>query len=145
MEPILALVGALCGGGVFAFVQFLISRSDAKDEKEDEVLKKLDENNAELTKMQKENQKNLEEVWEFLRKDHAIYSRNRILRFNNELIANIDHSHDEFLNILDDIRDYDEYCDSHPDFPNGRTIQASENIHKTYERLFDKRKFEPHI
>lgn len=141
MEPIMALVGALCGGGVFAFVQFLISRSDAKDEKDDEVLKKLDENNAELTKMQKENQKNLEEVWEFLRKDHAIYSRNRILRFNNELIANIDHSHDEFLNILDDIRDYDEYCNSHPDFPNGRTIQASENIHKTYDRLFEKGKF----
>ena len=142
MEPILALVGALCGGGGFAFVQFLISRADRKDEKDDEVLRKLDENKEEINKVQEENKKEFNRVWEFLRESDAIDRRNRILDFNDELLDNKNHSHDRFLNILDDIREYDEYCNTHPDFPNGRTIQASANIKKVYDRLFEKRKFE---
>ena len=148
MEPITALIGALgalCGGGGFAFVQFLISRADSKDEKDNEVLRKLDENKEEISKVQEENKKEFNRVWEFLRENDAINRRNRILDFNDELLENKDHSHDRFLNILDDIREYDEYCNCHPDFPNGRTIQASANIKKVYERLFDKRKFEPHV
>ena len=141
MEPIFTFIGILLGGGILGFIQFLVSRSDSKDEKENEVLKKLDENRENINKFQEENQREFKKVWEFLQKDSAVNCRNRILTFNEELLANKDHSHNRFLNILDDIRDYDEYCDEHPDFPNGRTLQAEENIKKTYNRLFDKRKF----
>lgn len=142
MEPIFTFIGILLGGGILTFIQFLISRSDSKDEKDNEVLKKLDENNKEINKIQEDNKKEFKKVWEFLRESDAIDRRNRILDFNDELLENKDHSHDRFLNILDDIREYDEYCNTHPDFPNGRTIQASTNIKKVYDRLFDKRKFE---
>ena len=142
MEPIFTFIGILLGGGILTFIQFLISRSDSKDEKDNEVLKKLDENNKEINKIQEDNKKEFKKVWEFLRESDAIDRRNRILDFNDELLENKNHSHDRFLNILDDIREYDEYCNTHPDFPNGRTIQASTNIKKVYDRLFDKRKFE---
>lgn len=142
MEPIFTFIGILLGGGILGFIQFLISRADKKDEKDDEVLKKLDENNKEINKIQEDNKKEFKKVWEFLRESDAIDRRNRILDFNDELLENKDHSHDRFLNILDDIREYDEYCNTHPDFPNGRTIQASANIKKVYDRLFEKRKFE---
>ena len=148
MEPIFTFIGILLGGGILTFIQFLISRSDNKDEKENEVLKKLDENKGDIQETQKE----IKSVWKFIKdmnneinerelKRDAMSARNHILRFNDELIENKDHSHEYFLNILDDIRDYDEYCETHPNFPNGRTIQASENIKKTYNRLFEKMKF----
>lgn len=141
MEPIFTFVGILLGGGILGFIQFLISRSDSKDEKDNEVLKKLDENKEEINRIQEENKKEFNRVWDFLQEGDAINRRNRILDFNEELLDNKYHSHERFLNILDDIREYDEYCEKHPDFPNGRTIQASANIKKVYDRLFDKRKF----
>lgn len=71
----------------------------------------------------------------------AISARVRILRFNDELLDNIDHSKDYFDQILLDIDFYDKYCNSHPDFVNSITKIASANIKKQYEICLQKHNF----
>lgn len=71
----------------------------------------------------------------------AISARRRILRFNDEILRDVDHSKEYFDDILEDIKIYDHYCDEHTDFPNGKTVMATKNIRKTYENCMEKHNF----
>ena len=70
----------------------------------------------------------------------AVLARTHILRFNDEILNEVKHTNEYFLQTLDDIKTYDKFCEKHPEFANGRTLQAAENIRRTYERLFDQHK-----
>ena len=62
--------------------------------------------------------------------------RARILHFNNELLRDIDHTKEEFTEVLTEIDAYEEYCREHPEYPNNRAVLAIENIQEVYkERL----------
>ena len=62
--------------------------------------------------------------------------RARILHFNNELLRDIDHTKEEFTEVLTEIDAYEEYCREHPEYPNNRAVLAIENIREVYkERL----------
>lgn len=62
--------------------------------------------------------------------------RARILHFNNELLRDIDHTKEEFTEVLLEIDEYEKYCDKHPEYPNNRAVLAIENIREVYkERL----------
>ena len=61
--------------------------------------------------------------------------RYRILRFNDEVCEGRKHSESHFEDILDDIDDYEKYCEAHPQFKNSRGQAAMKNIRDTYERL----------
>ena len=62
--------------------------------------------------------------------------RTRILHFNNELLRDIDHTKEEFTEVLAEIDAYEEYCREHPEYPNNRAVLAIENIRGVYkERL----------
>ena len=62
--------------------------------------------------------------------------RARILHFNNELLRDIPHTKEEFIEILAEIDAYEEYCREHPEYPNNRARLAIENIKEVYkERL----------
>ena len=62
--------------------------------------------------------------------------RARILHFNNELLRDIDHTKEEFTEVLNEIDAYEEYCREHPEYPNNRAVLAIENIREVYkERL----------
>lgn len=62
--------------------------------------------------------------------------RTRILHFNNELLRDIDHTKEEFTEVLAEIDAYEEYCREHPEYPNNRAVLAIENIQEVYkERL----------
>lgn len=63
----------------------------------------------------------------------AIQSRVRILRFGDELRLNQKHSEDSFNQVLDDITRYNKYCDTHPDFPNEKTVSTAKIIKRSYE------------
>ena len=54
--------------------------------------------------------------------------RARILRFNNELLRDIPHTKEEFIDVLADIDFYEHYCDEHKDYKNNRAIHAIANI-----------------
>lgn len=59
--------------------------------------------------------------------------RARILRFNNELLRDIPHTKEEFIDILSDIDAYERYCDEHRDYKNSRAIHAIANIGRAYD------------
>lgn len=67
--------------------------------------------------------------------------RQRILHFNNELLRDIDHTHEEFREVLSEIDDYEEYCEGHPDYPNNRAVLAIENIREVYKERLKKHDF----
>ena len=62
--------------------------------------------------------------------------RARILHFNNQLLRGINHTKEEFTEVLTEIDAYEEYCREHPEYPNNRAVLAIENIQDVYkERL----------
>lgn len=67
--------------------------------------------------------------------------RARVLHFNNELLRNINHTKEEFIEVLAEIDAYVEYCRSHPDYPNNRAVLAIENIREIYKERLKKHDF----
>lgn len=62
--------------------------------------------------------------------------RARILRFDNELLRDISHTKEEFIDVLADIDFYERYCRDHKDYKNNRAVHAIANISRSYdERL----------
>lgn len=59
--------------------------------------------------------------------------RQRILRFNDEILSNIEHSHEHYNQVLEDINDYENYCNTHPEYENNKAILAIENIKDRYK------------
>lgn len=58
--------------------------------------------------------------------------RYRILQFYDELCEHERHSESHFEDILDDIDNYEAYCDGHPEFKNNRGKAAMDYIKETY-------------
>ena len=67
--------------------------------------------------------------------ERARNQRYRILRFYDELCENRKHSESHFEDILDDIDNYETYCNAHPSFKNNRGIAAMEHIKATYKKV----------
>lgn len=67
--------------------------------------------------------------------------RARILRFNNELIRDIPHTKEEFVDILADIDSYEQYCTKHPEYKNNRAVHAIANIGRVYDERLQKHDF----
>ena len=59
--------------------------------------------------------------------------RARILRFNNELLRDIPHTKEEFLDVLADIDFYESYCRDHENYRNNRAVHAIANISRVYD------------
>lgn len=120
----------LLGGGLLAFIQWAVDKWSiwhGKSDKVADAIKNLSDKVAELKETMDERD--------------AILARTHILRFNDEILNNVEHSHEYFCQTLDDLKTYEDYCSKHPSFANGRTVQAADNIKRTYERLFDNHKF----
>ena len=67
--------------------------------------------------------------------------RARILHFNNELLRDIGHTKEEFIEVLAEIDAYEEYCRGNPKYPNNRAVLAIETIRETYKERLKKRDF----
>ena len=97
-----------------------------------EVLKEL----AEMKATQKETREKLEAHIDMDDERMADVHRTRILHFNNELLRDIDHTKEEFTEVLAEIDAYEEYCREHPEYPNNRAVLAIKYIQEVYmERL----------
>lgn len=73
--------------------------------------------------------------------DQAISKRTRILRFNGEIMRGMKHNKEEFDDCIDAIDDYEDYCETHPDFPNNKCIFAINNIKRVYKDCIEKNSF----
>ena len=67
--------------------------------------------------------------------------RARILQFNNELLRDIPHTQEEFVEILAEIDQYEKYCKANPDYQNNRTTHAVANISRVYDDRLIKHDF----
>lgn len=67
--------------------------------------------------------------------------RTRILQFNNELLREILHTREDFIEILAVIDDYEGYCRSHKEYKNNRATCAIENIKRVYMDRLQKHDF----
>ena len=67
--------------------------------------------------------------------------RVKILQFNNELLRSIDHTKEEFIEVLAEIDAYERFCEDHPDYPNNRAVLAIENIQENYKERLKKHDF----
>ena len=65
----------------------------------------------------------------------AASQRYRILRFYDEVCEGRKHSESHFEDILDDIDEYELYCDTHPKFKNNRGHVAMKYIRDVYEKV----------
>jgi hypothetical protein len=70
--------------------------------------------------------------------ERARNQRYRILRFYDEMCEEREHSESHFEDILDDIDDYEKYCESHPQFRNNRGKVAMEYIKSSYGKIKSK-------
>ena len=97
--------------------------------------------NAEVLEEQKAIRARLEAHIQADDERNADMRRTRILRFNNELIREIPHTKEDFIDILADIDDYEAYCREHPDYRNNRATHAISNIGRVYDARLEKHDF----
>ena len=118
-EIITVIAAVLASGGLWGFVQYLISRKDKTTEKIDKIMEIVTEvsNRVDTT--------------------NATNARTRILRFDDELINGVHHSREYFQQTLEEIDTYEEYCDRHPKYRNNACTLAIEHIRRVYTKLLD--------
>ena len=102
-----------------------------------EVLKELEE----VKQAQKASQKKLETHIKIDDERNADLHRHRILQFNNELLRDIPHTREDFIEVLAEIDYYEHYCKTHPDYKNNRAKHAIDNISRVYDERLQKHDF----
>lgn len=81
----------------------------------------------------KGSQKKIDDLSNSFDEYKAQLARTHILRFNDDLHNDVYHSEEYFKQTLLDIDTYDRYCKDHPNFANGLTIMASQNIKDEFQ------------
>lgn len=130
MDSVQAVLVALVSGGFVSFIQFLIQRSDAKKDKNSEVLKGIKDLADKILGLESR-----------MDKEDADEARRRILAFDDELRRKTEHSEESFNQILQDIKFYRNYCRTHADYENDKASSATAHIRETYARVKDADKF----
>jgi len=130
-DSIIAIFIAVIGSNaLWGFIQFLVQRKDNKDDcskKIVEMIQKLDEK---IDKLDGE-----------LSERSAISCRVRILKFMDEILEGWSHSRDSYTQVLQDITNYTNYCNSHPQFLNHQTEATIEYIKNDYQTHLEKNDF----
>ena len=141
MDVFTTLIGVLLGGGVLAFIQFLITRHDSKHDKMEDVNKSIQA----LSEKAKERfdvlDRKIDTVDSKGDERFAVSSRVRILRFEDELQEKRKHSKDSWDQVMSDIDYYENYCQAHPKFKNNQTVATVEHIQHGYRERLEKRDF----
>ena len=138
MDLFTTLIGVLLGGGVLAFVQFLIQRNDSKHDKMEEVNKSIRALSEDMKERFDTLDSKIDAVEAKTDEYYAVSCRVRILRFEDELQSDIRHSKDAWDQVMSDADFYEKYTEpgKHPDFKNGQTAVTIEHIKNGYmERL----------
>lgn len=121
----------LASGALFTFIQFLVTRYDAKKGRMKEITAKIDAL-----------QTGLDSLRSVLDEREATDARRRILDASDEIRHGKRHSKEYFDQLNADIDAYNHYCDKHPDFKNNRAVKAIENINKVYSKLLETNDFD---
>lgn len=88
---------------------------------------------ADIKKEQRETQDKLEKHIQDDDERDASMHRQRILRFNIELMRGEDFTLECFNDMLLDIDEYERFCETHPGYKNNRAVMAIANIKRVYQ------------
>lgn len=102
-----------------------------------EVLKELEE----VKQVQKTAQGKLDAHIRVDDERNADHHRMRILQFNNELIRDIPHTREDFIEVLSEMDFYEHYCKTHPEYKNNRASHAIANINRVYDEMLKNHDF----
>lgn len=102
-----------------------------------EVLAQLSEVKAD----QKDTKRKLESHIMLDDRREADKVRASILQFNNELLRDIPHTKEEFVEILSKIDWYNDFCETNKDYKNSRAVHAIANIERVYDERLQKHDF----
>ena len=139
---VLQAVGILLTGGGFTLLGMILKRRwETKDKKED-VTGALEALGKKIDNVQSSIMAELEKD----RADNEEYRikmcRQRILQFNDEIYRGVLHTRESFDNVIEEGIDvYEDYCKSHPTFPNFKAEAAIENIKETYKKRLKNQDF----
>jgi len=139
MDIFTTLIGVLLGGGVLAFVQFLIQRHDSKHDKLKGVTDAIQTLSDDMTERFDILNDKIDSVDAKADQYNAVSCRVRILRFEDELQANQRHSKDSWDQAMSDIDSYETYTKQHPDFRNNQTVATVTHIKHGYNERLEKR------
>ena len=142
------LINILVGGGILAFIEFLIQRHDQKTGRRSELLEAINKLDKKIVTVEDKIDK-LEDKIDQVEADGrerdaeaaTVAARIRILQFADELLENRKHSKNRWDQCLSDITSYEDYTRNHPGFKNGQTAATVEFIKKTYAVRLEKHDF----
>ena len=138
-----AVLGALVAGGfsLLGVIVTIIPTVIANRKKTQESIKASnDETERRMVRLQSTLDTHIKEDED----ERARNQRYRILRFYDEMCEHRSHSESHFEDILDDIDEYQKYCDTHPDFRNSRGHVAMMYIRDAYGRIKAEGRFLTH-
>ena len=130
MDFLQAATIALISGGLVSLIEFLIRRSDEKQDKNSEVLKAIQSLADKITGIENR-----------MDKENADEARRNILSFDDELRRGVPHSEESFNQVLQDIKFYRNYCRTHTDYENDKATSAIAHIRETYQTVKNENKF----
>jgi len=136
-----ALFGFILGGSFLGFVEFLLRRHDAKNDRFQALVKEMAQIRADLTKMQEEICGQTKALKDQIEEQNIVSVRVRILRFEEELQREMRHSKDSWDQAISDCDAYEKYCSEHPGFKNGQTAATIEHIKSGYRKRLEKHDF----
>ena len=119
---LILIVSLLSATAVWDFVKFLINRKD--------------DTKAQIVEIKK----SIQALDDRVAQNQAVLARTHILRFDDELLNDVNHSKEYFSQTLRDIDVYEAYSSEHPDFKNSFAAAAINHIRKTYDELLEKHK-----
>ena len=132
----------LLGGGILTFIQFLISRKDKQEERNNDILHAISELDLKIDERFNVLDQKIDQVDSKGDERAAVVARVRILRFADEMREHRLHSKDSWDQVIcADITDYEKYCRLHPDFKNNQTEATVAYIKKNYEERLEKNDF----
>lgn len=130
-DAVIAIFIAVIGSNaLWGFIQFLLQRKDNKDDCSKKILDMIQKLDEKIDKLDGE-----------LSERGAIACRVRILKFMDEILEGWNHSRDSYTQVLQDITNYTNYCNTHPLFLNHQTEATIEYINNDYQEHLGKNDF----
>ena len=139
---VLQAVGILLTGGGFTLLGMILKRRWETKDKQEDVAGAIADLGKKIDNVQSSIMAELEKD----RADNEEYRikmcRQRILQFNDEIYRGVLHTRESFDNVIEEGIDvYEDYCKSHPTFPNFKAEAAIENIKETYKKRLKNQDF----
>ena len=136
-EIIIAIIGSGVFGALVSTIGGLIGKViDNKHSKESDIAQGIEDLKTEITTIKKDISTLSLAVGEVEAKD----IRYRLLRFADEILHGDKHSYEHFLQIKQDVTDYENYC-KNQNFKNERANDSIKLIRKTYDDCVENKSF----